>query len=102
MIPLLAQKHDELVALCHDFRVARLELFGSAVSGEYRPGESDLDFAVEFPPLDPQTHARCYFGLLAALESTLGCSIDLVEMTAVRNPYVRASIEASRELLYAA
>ena len=41
-------------------------------------------------------------GLKEALEDLFGRPVDLVEATAVRNPYLRADIERSRELLYAA
>ena len=36
------------------------------------------------------------------LEALLGRKVDLVELSAVRNPYLRASIEQSRENVYAA
>jgi uncharacterized protein len=36
------------------------------------------------------------------LERLLGRGVDLVEYRAVRNPYVRADIEWTRELVYAA
>ena len=35
---------------CRRYRVERLYLYGSAVTDAYKPGESDLDFMVEFTP----------------------------------------------------
>ena len=46
MIPVVAERADELKQLCLRYSVQRLDLFGSAVTGEYRPEESDLDFVV--------------------------------------------------------
>jgi hypothetical protein len=43
-----------------------------------------------------------FFGAKAELEALLGRGVDLVEFSAVRNPYVLASINHSRELVYAA
>ena len=43
-----------------------------------------------------------YFGLKEALEGLLDRPVDLVEESAVKNPYIRKSIEESRESLYAA
>lgn len=43
-----------------------------------------------------------YFQLRDDLRSLLGCEVDLVEAGAVRNLYVRASIDRSRVPLYAA
>ena len=43
-----------------------------------------------------------FFGAKADLEQILGRAVDLVQANAVRNPYVLASINQSRELVYAA
>ena len=50
----------------------------------------------------PEEHPfDAYFGLKEALEELFGRPVDLVEAGAVRNPYLKASIEQSRENLYA-
>lgn len=103
MIALIERNLEAIEALCREYGVVRLEVFGSAVRGmEFDPASSDVDFVVEFEPMSPDEHADSYFGLLFALEDLFGRSIDLVEMPAVRNPYIRAEIERTRELLYAA
>ena len=53
-------------------------------------------WSISTPPLDG------FFGLQAELSSLLGRPVDLVEAGAVRNPYVLASIERNREVVYAA
>ena len=50
MIPIVEKRVGELEQLCVRYNVSRLDLFGSAVTGEHRPEESDLDFVVEFRP----------------------------------------------------
>ena len=92
----------ELTKLCSQFRVKRLEMFGSAVSGEFEFGSSDLDFLVEFEPMGPSEYAAAYFGLHEALTELLHRPVDLVVMTAIDNPYFLRAIEPSRTLLYAA
>ena len=74
----------------------------SAVAGAYRPGESDLDFLVEFEPLPTGTYADTYFGLLEALELLFEQHVDLVVASAIRNPYFRQSVERTKAPLYAA
>jgi predicted nucleotidyltransferase len=32
--------------------MARMDVFGSVLRPDYRPGESDIDLLVEFQPLD--------------------------------------------------
>ena len=48
MIPDVADRTDDLKRLCVRFNVLRLDLFGSAASGDYHAQGSDLDFVVEF------------------------------------------------------
>lgn len=102
MTELIESKRSELRALCERYRVERLALFGSALRDDFDSGNSDLDFAVEFQPMTPHEHAEAYFGLLEDLESLFARRVDLVEIGAVRNPYLRQEIEASQETLYGA
>jgi len=99
---LLAQHRTELEALCRRYGVRRLEVFGSAAAGQERPGESDLDFLVEFGPLPPGGYADAYFGLLESMEALYGTPVDLVVASAIRNPFFLQSVERTRTLLYAA
>ncbi len=92
----------ELRALCRRFHVRRLDLFGSAARGDFNPEHSDVDFIVEFERDTPLHPFDAYFGLKEELEALFGRKVDLVELSAVRNPYLKASIEQSRENLYAA
>ena len=102
MRPELEQRRAELETVCRRYGVRRLELFGSAATGRDRPGESDLDFLVEFGPLPPGGYADAYFGLLESLEELFGRTVDLVVPSAIRNPYFLKAIEGTRTLLYAA
>jgi uncharacterized protein len=102
MHPEVAQHRDALERLCRQFHVRRLELFGSAAIGTYRPGESDVDFLVEFEPLPFGAYADAYFGLLEALEDLFGRPIDLVVARAIKNPYFRESVDETKVLIFAA
>lgn len=101
MTELIKSKRSELRALCERYRVERLSLFGSALREDFDSGHSDLDFCVEFQPMTPHEHAESYFGLLEELEALFARRVDLVEIGAVRNPYLRREIEAGQETLYA-
>ena len=98
----ISDKKDELAELCRLYGVARLEVFGSAARGtDFDPQSSDADFLVEFRLDDGRAPLRQYFDFAEALRHTLGLPVDLVESGAVRNPYLRAAIDRSRELVYA-
>ena len=99
----IEKRRQELIALCRRYGVARLEVFGSAARGaDFDPAMSDADFLVEFRPDSAVPPLEQYFGLARALEDLLGRPVDLVEPSAVENPFVRAAIERSREVVYAA
>ena len=102
MAPVVAEHAAELERLCRLHRVQRLDLFGSAATGTYRP-DSDLDFLVEFQPIDSHgLYADAYFGLLEGLQDLFGRPIDLVVESTIDNPYFRESVEESRTPVYAA
>ncbi len=103
MHSVVSSKKEELVELCQQFGVARLEVFGSASTDTFDSGSSDVDFLVEFLPdqgLGPwMAH---YFHLRSALQNCLGCKVDLVMPQAMTNPYFIREVNRTRRLLYAA
>ena len=88
MIAEISSHREELRELCRRFHVRRLDLFGSAMGDDFDPAHSDLDFLVEFDPRAP--------------EALFGRSVDLVEPSAIRNPYFKESVERSRESVFEA
>lgn len=89
----------DVARVCARHSVRTLTLFGSFAIGDARP-DSDLDFCVDFEPLDPAARADAYFGLWTDLQRITDRTVDLVEREAVRNPFVRASIEETEVVLY--
>ncbi|WP_288048268.1 nucleotidyltransferase domain-containing protein [Acidiphilium sp.] len=101
MHPAIAEKRETLAALCRRYGVVRLEVFGSAARGtDFDPASSDADFLVEFDKAGGLSPLDQFFGLAEALETLLGRPVDLVEPSAIRNPYLRAAINRSRELIH--
>lgn len=99
----IADKREELAELCRRYAVVRLEVFGSAARGtDFNPETSDADFLVEFSSDSDLRPFDRYFGLVEDLRDLLGRPIDLVEAHMIRNRYLQASINRSRELVYAA
>ena len=103
MIDIVKRHSEEVVRLCVEHEVRCLELFGSAYNEDnFDPQVSDIDFLVEFFPMEPQQHAKCYFRLLEKLQDIFGCNIDLVESKAIHNPYLLESISKNKGEIYAA
>lgn len=99
------QKHiPEIQALCREFGISRLEIFGSAVTGEFDPETSDVDFLVTYPDgYDFGPWGERYVRFADNLESILGRRVDVVMDRAFRrkkNPYFQKSVNASRKAIY--
>jgi predicted nucleotidyltransferase len=99
----VAEHLEEIQALCREYGVLRLEVFGSALTARFDPETSDIDFLVAYPPghdLGPwMTH---HFALKERLAEILGRPIDLVMIHAIRKPRFIEAIRENRRLLYAA
>ena len=94
---------EAIQALCREVEVVRLEVLGSAATGDFDPARSDVDFLVEYAPeTDLGPWMKRYFDLKDRLEQLLGRPVDLVMAGALRNPYFIRSVNESRRLLYAA
>ncbi len=80
--------------------IVEFALFGSVLSDRFGP-DSDIDVLVTFAP-----HVRWnLFDLVdmaAELEGIFGRHVDLVEATAIKNPFRRQSIYDSKRVIHAA
>lgn len=99
-IALVRGKQAEIAALCRLNQVAQLDLFGSATGPTFHPQTSDLDFLVEFATHTPEGAADRFFGLKQGLSETLGRAVDLVDLSAVKNPYFLQAIAPERLTIY--
>ena len=103
MLQLIEMRRRDIAELCKRFHVKRLEVFGSAARGsDFDPARSDVDLLVTYESSTSRPTLEEYFAFREQLEALFGRSVDLVMAGAVRNPYVRADIERSRELVYEA
>ena len=104
MIETLEAKRAELQELCLRYRVRRLDVFGSAATGQgFDPQCSDLDFLVEFEPdQDLGPWLSHYFEFQGELERLFGRSVDLVMASALKNPFFVREVNRTRRPLYAA
>ena len=101
MIALIEKSRPEVAVLCSRFGVQSLEVFGSAADGKFDPSHSDIDFLVEFSQDDAGSLFHRYFGLLEALEQLFHRKVDLVSASALSNPYFIATVNQSRQTVYA-
>ena len=90
---------DRIKRLCNEYKVAKLYLFGSALSDKFN-NESDIDFIVTFRDVELIEYADNYFDFKFSLEDLLQRQIDLLEEKSIRNPFLKKSINSSKKLIY--
>ena len=84
--------------ICKDLRVKRLDLVGSASRDDFQSKRSDIDVLVEFDGLDGRFDR--YFELKIRLEEQLGRQVDVIQESAVKNPYVRGGLNRDKVRIY--
>jgi predicted nucleotidyltransferase len=91
---------EKIEAFCRKWKPKELSLFGSVLRDDFRP-DSDIDVLVSF-----EEGVHWPWGGLGEmepeLEAILGRKVDLVDRNALRNPFRRHEILATREKIYAA
>ena len=96
---LIDQYLMDIKKLCSQHKVKRLYAFGSVLTDRFVT-ESDIDFIVDFEPLDINHYADNYFKFKFALEDTLKHPIDLLEEKTIKNPFFKKAVESQRQLIY--
>ncbi len=100
-IPVLIKKnYPALSALCEQYCVAKLYIFGSILTERFRP-DSDLDFLVTFGEVELEEYADNYFDLRDALSTLFQRKIDLLESQTLQNPHLKQIVNNSKVLVYA-
>ncbi|HUU55563.1 MAG TPA: nucleotidyltransferase domain-containing protein [Armatimonadota bacterium] len=89
-----------IAEFCRKWRVKELSVFGSALREDFR-SDSDVDVLVELQP----GHGLVMYDWLEMIEELRGIfgrEVDLVAKGGLRNPFRRARILRTAEVLYAA
>ncbi|HAW57623.1 MAG TPA: nucleotidyltransferase [Bacteroidales bacterium] len=85
--------------LCSRYKVRRLFVFGSVLTDKFDK-DSDIDLVVDFQDVDLYEYADNYFALKDSLKTLFKRDVDLLEEKAIKNPYLRQSIDSSKQLIY--
>ena len=96
----LRDRLDEIAAICRQYGVRYLYVFGSAVHGTFDPATSDLDFMVDLGEYEPEI-ARRYACLYMALQKLFDREIDLITTKSRGNDRFMEEVTATREMIYA-
>lgn len=96
---ILEQNINKIHDICSHHHVKNLYVFGSILTKKFTT-KSDVDFAVDFQPMDIIQYADNYFNLKISLQEILNRNIDLIEIHAIKNPHFKKSLELSQMKIY--
>ena len=96
---LLDKYSDAIKELCAKYKVRELYAFGSVLGSDFKEN-SDIDLLVNFNKMDLASYTNNYFSFKFSLEELFKRPVDLIEESALKNPYFKASISNSRKLVY--
>ncbi len=89
---------DKIAEFCRRHHIRRLSLFGSVLTGDFRP-DSDVDVLVEFQP--GHTPGLVFFEMEEELSGIIGRKVDL-NTPGFLSRYFRDRVLAEAEAQYAA
>lgn len=96
---LIESNIDNIRTLCKLHKVQRLFVFGSVLSDRFQK-DSDIDLIVDFQGVELYNYADNYFDFKDSLENLFKRDVDLLEDKAIKNPFLRQSIDSSKQLVY--
>jgi uncharacterized protein len=94
-------KHaTDFKALCQNHNVRYLYAFGSSTTDMFDSAKSDIDLLVEIDSSDPLERGEKLISLWDTFENFFQRRVDLLTDSAIKNPYLRRSIDATKVLIY--
>jgi uncharacterized protein len=95
----IAVPREKIGEFCQRWKIAELALFGSALRADFR-SDSDVDILVTFAE-DADWDLFDWVNMIEELKGIFGREVDLVEKTAIRNPFRRHYILNTQKVIYA-
>jgi predicted nucleotidyltransferase len=90
---------DKIGEFCQRWKIAEFALFGSVLREDFRP-DSDVDILVSFRK-DADWDLFDWVNMIEELKGIFGREVDLVEKSALRNPFRRHYILNTQKVIYA-
>lgn len=97
---LITDNLQQLRHLCHRHKVNKLYIFGSVLTPRFSE-TSDIDILVNFSTeIDHNIYADNFLEFYNSLKLLFGREVDLVDETAIRNPFFKEELKETRHLIY--
>ncbi|MBC8484588.1 MAG: nucleotidyltransferase domain-containing protein [Bacteroidetes bacterium] len=96
---IVEQNVEQVRNICRDHKVERMYVFGSVLTRKFNE-KSDIDFLVKFGEVDLFYYFDNLLSLKENLENLLHKEVDILEEQALKNPYLKKSIDNNKVLIY--
>ena len=96
---IINQHIEQIRRFCELNSVSTLFAFGSVTTDKFK-ADSDIDLIVDIDDNDPISYSDKYFNLKFQLENTLKRQIELLEMKALRNKFLKSEIDRTKVQIY--
>jgi predicted nucleotidyltransferase len=94
---------EEIANLCRQYNVKYLGLHGSSYDQEnISSEENEINFLVEFFPMEPKQYGFCYFGLEKELQDMFGSQAGLCDLTGITLPELLRALTKRKTDIYKA
>jgi predicted nucleotidyltransferase len=99
--PIVANTLEALSALCDEYEVEALDVFGSITTAEFDESKSDIDFLILYrDDADLGPWLARYQEFHAELEVLYGREVDLIMNDDPKNPHLNASMQEQRRPVF--
>jgi len=102
MHPLIEKHREQIAALCRQYGVRRLEVFGSVLRDDFDATASDVDVVAEFDLQPTGSGLHRYFDFKTGMEAILSRPVDVIDLGAMENTRLKRIIERTKVPVYAA
>lgn len=96
---LIENNIQKIIALCKKHKVNKLFVFGSILTDRFNKN-SDVDLIVSFNKVEVEDYFDNYFDFKYSLEELFDKEVDLLEEQAIKNPYLKKNVDATKTLIY--
>jgi predicted nucleotidyltransferase len=100
LMTLIRARYNDFVDLCQSHKVDKIYAFGSSITDHFDPQTSDIDVVVKIDIDDPADRGEALLSLWDKLEALFQRKVDLLTEDSIRNPYLKASINRTKKLIY--
>lgn len=96
----ISDRSPDFISGCEHHGVRYLYAFGSSVTDNFDPENSDVDLIVEIDVPDPLERGEKLISIWDYFEDFFQRKVDLLTESSIKNPFLKSSIDSTKVLIY--